>query len=183
MCPNRSISDLRCLMPGFDVGLRIERVADLVVRGRRRHQLHQPHGALGRLRPGLVVRLDLDQRPDQQRIDAVRLGHRRDDLAVGRRSQQRPPDRGLASALGCALGGGRGSGYGTSSRHDLLDQRLVARDLPAVRSVRTIESPSIAMALDRQRPARRSGTTISARAPAPQSEQGQGHRRDDEAQS
>ena len=74
---------------------------------------------------GLVVRFDLDQRPDQQRVDAVGFGHRGDDLAVGRRLEQ-PAARGrLLQRVGRRVGGVR-LGVRDLVADDLRDQRLVA---------------------------------------------------------
>ena len=82
-----------------------------------------PMAPLRGLRPGLVVRLDLDQRPDEHRIDAVGLRHGRDDLAVGGRLEQLGRHR-LAAAdrpeLRLRLG------VRHLVRQDLVDEGLVA---------------------------------------------------------
>ena len=120
-----------------------------------------PMAPLRRPRPGLVVGLDLDQRAHEQGIDPVRLGHRGDDLAVGRRVEQAGLDRGGSPRR---LGPAAGSGYGTSSVTIFVDERDLSHvTSPPFRSVRMMESPSTRWLLTESvRPESRK--TISARA-------------------
>jgi len=50
---------------------RIVRIRHGVLPGGRGHELHQPHRALRRSRAGFVMGFDLDERPDERRVDSV----------------------------------------------------------------------------------------------------------------
>ena len=101
---------------GADVFGRVERVDDAELLRRRRHQLHQPHCALRRDRPGIEGRLHLDDRPDQLRPDTVLTGVLPDQRLELRARTARP----WASPTGTVMARGRAVLRAVRERQDAI---------------------------------------------------------------